>query len=121
MKQLSKIIDENLNSPGNQGEETIWNSLVPKIIELFAWRAFLKRLPMRMELDKRGIDLHSVRCPLCDDYLETVDHVLIFCNHAQEVWNRVYNWWNRGNFSQFSLREFFQGDIDIWQAVTWSM
>ncbi|XP_071688855.1 uncharacterized protein [Rutidosis leptorrhynchoides] len=105
---------------GNHSEETIWNSLVPKKIELFAWRAFQKRIPVRMELDKRGIDLHSVRCPLCDDDLETVDHVLIFCKHAQEVWNRVFNWWKRGNFTLYSLREILRGHIDIWQAVLWS-
>ncbi|XP_071724716.1 uncharacterized protein [Rutidosis leptorrhynchoides] len=120
VKKLSTIIDDTLLNIDIHRDETIRNSLIPKKIELFAWRALQKRLPVRMELDKRGIDLHSVRCPLCDDDLETVDHVLIFCKHAQEVWTRVYNWWNRGSFSHFSINELLRGDINIWQAVTWS-
>ncbi|XP_071700638.1 uncharacterized protein [Rutidosis leptorrhynchoides] len=61
------------------------------------------QLPVRVELDKRGVDLHSVRCPLCDDGLESVDHSFIFCKHAQDIWDRVYKWWGVGNFASFDL------------------
>ncbi|XP_071739493.1 uncharacterized protein [Rutidosis leptorrhynchoides] len=87
-----------------------------------------KRLPVKLELDRRGIDLHSVRCPLCDDDLESVDHSIIFCEHALDVWDRVFNWWNMGNFSNFSLLEIFNGKGNnvmssfgrkVWQALLW--
>ncbi|XP_071739750.1 uncharacterized protein [Rutidosis leptorrhynchoides] len=82
-----------------------------------------KRLPVRIELDKRGIDLHSVCFPLCDDDLESMDHTLTFCNLAQEVWSRVFKWWNRGNFSSFLIKELIRGnttiDSNIWLVVLW--
>ncbi|XP_071709258.1 uncharacterized protein [Rutidosis leptorrhynchoides] len=89
---------------------------------------FLQRLPVRTKLDKRGIDLHSVRCPLCDDDIESSEHTLIFCRRAQEIWSRVYKWWNLGNFSSFSISELLRDNnmqigssvsSKIWQAVVW--
>ncbi|XP_071709437.1 uncharacterized protein [Rutidosis leptorrhynchoides] len=85
-------------------------------------------MPVKMKLDKRGIDLHLVRCPLCDDGLETVDHSLIFCNHSLDLWNRVFGWWNLGQFSNLSMGEILRGNLPvssssfgkkIWEAVEW--
>ncbi|XP_071694113.1 uncharacterized protein [Rutidosis leptorrhynchoides] len=111
VKKLSVIIDEHLLG-----------------MEIFAWRVSKKRIPVRTELDKRGIDLHSVRCPLCDDDVESVDHSLIFCSHAIEVWNRVFGWWGLGNFTNFSIEEILSGKASghmsplgakVWQAIGW--
>ncbi|XP_071741403.1 uncharacterized protein [Rutidosis leptorrhynchoides] len=78
VKKLSTIIDDNTIALNNFEQETIRNNLVPKKLEVFVWLALKKRLSVRMELDKRGIDLHSVRCPICDDGLESMEHSLIF-------------------------------------------
>ncbi|XP_071713279.1 uncharacterized protein [Rutidosis leptorrhynchoides] len=114
VKALSSIIDEHIlgNTP-QPGEETCRNYLVPKKVELFIWRALIKRLPVRLELDKRDIDLHTVRCPLCDDGLESVDHSLILCSSAQEIWSRVFKWWNRGRFSCLSLKELLRDSASL--------
>ncbi|XP_071695292.1 uncharacterized protein [Rutidosis leptorrhynchoides] len=87
-----------------------------------------KRLPVRTELDKRGIDLHSVRCPLCDNDLESEGHSLLSCSKVVEVWNKVYGWWSLGGVMNLSLEDLLQGDVRqqysdssklIWQAVIW--
>ncbi|XP_071695218.1 uncharacterized protein [Rutidosis leptorrhynchoides] len=83
--------------------------LVSKKLEVLAWRVRKKRIPVREKLDKRGIDLQSVRCPLCDEDIETVDHSIIFCPHALEVWNRVFGWWGFGDFTNFSINEVISG------------
>ncbi|XP_071741342.1 uncharacterized protein [Rutidosis leptorrhynchoides] len=86
------------------------------------------RIPVRVELDKRGINLHSVRCPVCCGDLESVDHILVNCSFALDVWNRVYKWWNIGAFSSSRVSETLQGNSTlaksaigkkIWQAVEW--
>ncbi|XP_071688271.1 uncharacterized protein [Rutidosis leptorrhynchoides] len=105
VRTLSILIDDNLLNSYTSQNNTLRNNLVPKKIEIFVWRALKKRIPVLMELDKRGIDLHSVRCPLCDDDLETVDHSLIFCKHVIDVWERVYKWWNMNSFHNFSINE----------------
>ncbi|XP_071727973.1 uncharacterized protein [Rutidosis leptorrhynchoides] len=108
--------------------ETMRNNLVPKKLEVFVWRARQRRLPTLIELGKRDIDLHSVRCPLCDDDLETVDHSIIFCKHVIGIWDRVFGWWGFGNMSNLSINEILQGNCNspstslgnkIWQAVEW--
>ncbi|XP_071688255.1 uncharacterized protein [Rutidosis leptorrhynchoides] len=85
LRSLSLILDD-LSIANTYVEETMCNNLVPKKVEIFVWRLCKKRLPVKTELDKRGIDLHSVRYLLCDDDLETVEHSFIFCKCAMEVW-----------------------------------
>ncbi|XP_071729653.1 uncharacterized protein [Rutidosis leptorrhynchoides] len=129
VKQLTSIIEEKILGNTTNIIPTIRNNLIPKKIEIFMWRALKKRLPVHVELDKRGIDLNSTRCPLCDGDLETVDHTLIFCNHALDVWMRIYRWWGMGNFNNFSISEIANEDINVpsssrgskvWQAVKWA-
>ncbi|XP_071700204.1 uncharacterized protein [Rutidosis leptorrhynchoides] len=130
VKTLATELDMHSLPTCTAQNNTLRNNLVPKKIEIFVWRALKKRLPVRLELDKRGIDLHSVRCPLCDDDLESVDHSLIFCKNAFDVWERVFKWWNLGNFLLLSLHEIFEGNANlnntlsgfgkkIWQASMW--
>ncbi|GJX28479.1 zinc knuckle CX2CX4HX4C containing protein [Tanacetum coccineum] len=40
-----------------------WNKHLPIKVNIHAWRLCLGRLPTRVNLDKKGIDLDSVRCP----------------------------------------------------------
>ncbi|GKD50077.1 RNA-directed DNA polymerase, eukaryota, reverse transcriptase zinc-binding domain protein [Tanacetum coccineum] len=52
-----------------------------------------KRVPTWINLDKRGIDRDSVRCPLFDDDIETEDHLFALCSIAKDVWKEVMAWW----------------------------
>ncbi|XP_071728968.1 uncharacterized protein [Rutidosis leptorrhynchoides] len=109
VKKLTSIIEDHVFEEGfNGNDETIRNNLVSKKIEVFAWRSYKKRLQVLFELDKKGIDLNSVRCPLCDNGIETIEHSLIFCSHAQDVWSRVFKWWNLGSFSFVNVRELLR-------------
>ncbi|GKF58335.1 RNA-directed DNA polymerase, eukaryota, reverse transcriptase zinc-binding domain protein [Tanacetum coccineum] len=71
-----------------------WNKLLPAKINICSWRITNRRIPTLINLDKRGIDLNSVRCQICDKDLETEDHLFIFCDLAIDIWNKVLNWWN---------------------------
>ncbi|XP_071699505.1 uncharacterized protein [Rutidosis leptorrhynchoides] len=128
VKKLSGMCDEKLLSIGSNLSSTLRNNLVPKNVEVFVWRLMKKRLPVRIELDKRGVDLHSVRCPICDDDIETTDHTLLFCSFAQDIWSRINSWWGLGSFSNLSFNEILRGNSGvsmspfgkkIWQAIEW--
>ncbi|XP_071699624.1 uncharacterized protein [Rutidosis leptorrhynchoides] len=130
-KVLSDLVDSNiLSSNGSNGSnsETLRNNLIPKKVEVFVWRARKLYLPVLVELDKRGIDLHTVRCPLCDDDIETVNHSLILCKHAVEVWVKVFEWWGGGGVAFVNVDDLLQDSghstssvgKDIWQAVIWT-
>ncbi|XP_071740621.1 uncharacterized protein [Rutidosis leptorrhynchoides] len=124
---MSKLIDSITLVRENSAVETLRNRLVPKKVEIFIWRARRGRIPVRLELDKRGIDLHSVRCPVCDGGIESVEHILFSCQFAQDVWLKVLNWWGY-NTSIFGFDDIFNGTFGslatdnkkfLWQAVCW--
>ncbi|XP_071687137.1 uncharacterized protein [Rutidosis leptorrhynchoides] len=62
-------------------------------VEVFVWRVLKKWLPVLVELDKWGIDLHSVRCSICDNDIESVDHSLGTCKEVNDLWRKVLDWW----------------------------
>ncbi|XP_071700289.1 uncharacterized protein [Rutidosis leptorrhynchoides] len=74
--------------------DTMRNNFVPQKIGIFVWRTKLGRLPVRVELDKRGIDLDSVRCPTCNNDVETVEYMILSCPKVKELWNRIFRWYN---------------------------
>ncbi|XP_071718207.1 uncharacterized protein [Rutidosis leptorrhynchoides] len=97
--------------------------------EVFVWRARKGRLLIRTELDKRGIDLHSVLCPLCDGDVESVDHSLLSCEKVCDMWNKVFNWREFNRSTTASLNDLLQCNTphiatdsgkSIWQALIWT-
>ncbi|XP_071727806.1 uncharacterized protein [Rutidosis leptorrhynchoides] len=128
VKSLTSIIYVHFYTGSSSSFVTMRNNLLPKKIGVFVWRAFQKRLPVRNELDKRGIDLDTVRCPLCDGDIETVDHSLLRCNKSLDIWNRIFSWWGFGSIPNLSMNEILCGDGPnnltengkrMWQAVVW--
>ncbi|XP_071714996.1 uncharacterized protein [Rutidosis leptorrhynchoides] len=85
----------------------------------------MNRLPVRVELDKRGIDMDSIRCHVCNDDIESVEHILLKCPFAKELWKRVFNWWNLESQSYTSLDDMFKGkklpsnSSKLLQAIEW--
>ncbi|XP_071728342.1 uncharacterized protein [Rutidosis leptorrhynchoides] len=130
-KELTKLIDEDLFFRENSliHDETLRNHLAPLKVEVFIWRLIRGRLPVRLELNKRAIDLHSVLCPLCDDYPESIDHVFFFCKSSYDLWDRVYKWWGFGVCLNLNTNDAFRGksssglsiaEEQVWQVVEWT-
>ena len=129
VKTLTSLIEEKILQMEGDGRDTLWNNLVPKKVNIFVWRARKGRLPVRVELDQRGIDLDSVLCASCNDSVETCAHCLVTCDLAMSVWTKLFNWWKVGIVSAFTIEEFFShnGNVNIptplsgiWQAVIWT-
>ncbi|GJV18591.1 reverse transcriptase domain, reverse transcriptase zinc-binding domain protein [Tanacetum coccineum] len=126
VKELARLVEEKTLHVENGGHETFWNRLVPKKVNIFAWRAIKGRLPVRVELDRRGIDLDSVLCPCCNNIVETCAHCLVTCDLAMSVWVKVFSWWRVGSVNAFTINELFSsnGTVNVpislsrvWQAV----
>ncbi|KAJ9544047.1 hypothetical protein OSB04_023754, partial [Centaurea solstitialis] len=60
---LRGLIEEVGERRGSNGPKISWLKPVPKKICIFIWRLMLGRLSIRVELDRRGVDLDSVLCP----------------------------------------------------------
>ncbi|GJU71560.1 zinc finger, CCHC-type containing protein [Tanacetum coccineum] len=88
---MRKIISS--TSHNSNSLHTRWNKLIPLKVNILAWRVSNKRIPTRYNLDRRGIDLHSTRCPVCDNDIETEEHLFVKCPIAIASWKMVFSWW----------------------------
>lgn len=123
---LAKLVDIACLNGAVPNDETIWNSIVPGKVNIFVWRTLKGRLPVREELDKRGIDLHSLLCPRCNDDIEMVDHMIALCKWSFDIWEKIFEWWNLGNVNAFTSKDILihngnSGMSDkckvVWQVV----
>ncbi|XP_071695415.1 uncharacterized protein [Rutidosis leptorrhynchoides] len=129
-KTMSNLIDikRSSSSHSNSGE-TLRNKAIPLKVEIFVWRARQKRIPVRIELEKRGIDLDSTLCPLCLIETETAEHILSQCPKVLEIWNQVLSWWNLPCIPSLTINQIFDADSlipaptsnvkIIWQSLKW--
>ena len=69
-------------------------------------------------------------CPHCEEEIETVEHCFLKCSRVVEGWNKVFKWWNMGNFNIGSVQDIISHNGNnslnlkqkvIWQVVCWSM
>nr|GEY39661.1 reverse transcriptase domain, reverse transcriptase zinc-binding domain protein [Tanacetum cinerariifolium] len=90
VNKISSVVEAQCLNVGDANFEMAWNNLIPKKINIFAWRTVRGRLPVRVELDRKGIDLHSVLCPMCDNACESIDHGIVLCSEMIKVWSLVF-------------------------------
>ncbi|GKC82383.1 RNA-directed DNA polymerase, eukaryota, partial [Tanacetum coccineum] len=76
----------------DDGPGTRWNNLLPKKINIFIWRTLRDRLPSKWNLSRKGIEVNSLNCPICDKGIDSSYHTLWVCSLATTVWIRVLNW-----------------------------
>ncbi|XP_062233892.1 uncharacterized protein LOC133931081 [Phragmites australis] len=67
----------------------IWKSWAPLRCKFFVWLAVLNHCWTEDRLARRGLPHPSV-CPLCDQAEETIQHLLISCVFARQVWFIVF-------------------------------
>ncbi|GJY85810.1 RNA-directed DNA polymerase, eukaryota, reverse transcriptase zinc-binding domain protein, partial [Tanacetum coccineum] len=63
-------------------------------VNVFIWRFILDRLPTRLNLSLRGIEIPSIECPICNSGMESVDHIFFDCEVASNIWRLVDVWTN---------------------------
>ncbi|GJW62562.1 alanine--tRNA ligase [Tanacetum coccineum] len=91
------------------GSPTRWAKVVPIKINIFAWKVCLDKLPTRLNLSLRGIDIPSIVCPNCSLAGESCSHLFFSCSMARLLWRKVARWWD------FDIPEF--SSYEEW--ITW--
>ncbi|XP_022030815.1 uncharacterized protein LOC110931740 [Helianthus annuus] len=61
---------------------------------LFVWKVVACRIPTADALEARGIQVQNNTCVLCEQDVESADHILLNCRVAEEVWHRLSLWMN---------------------------
>ena len=113
VKSLRNIMEEGVVGGG---AATSWCQLIPPKVNVFLWRAKLDRIPTRLALNNRAIDLDSVLCPRCEGAVEDINHALVGCPEVKRLWERFGRWWNKDVGSIDSLSDLIHGDEEILRA-----
>lgn len=92
VKTLLDIVEKKILATPQDEQATIWNNFVPKKVNIFVWRALKNRIPVKELIDKKGIELDSLLCPVCSEHIETFEHCLIHCESAKKIWDSVFKW-----------------------------
>ncbi|KAF7814430.1 reverse transcriptase [Senna tora] len=85
--------------------KAIWGLKVVPKVKSFHWRACVNALLTREALFKRKCST-SPCCQICCAWPETLEHVLLFCEWAKEVW--------RSGPLSFSINEVAVSRFDAW-------
>ncbi|GKC13769.1 RNA-directed DNA polymerase, eukaryota, partial [Tanacetum coccineum] len=80
IKSTREFIDDSMLSKTDV--PTRWVKSIPIKIKIFAWRVSLDKLPTRLNLSLRGLDIPSIICPLCSIAVESTSHLLFSCQLA---------------------------------------
>ena len=65
-----------------------WGSRAPLRCHFFAWLAFKNRCWTSAGLARRGLP-HQDSCPLCGEAEESIQHLLLDCVFARQIWHWV--------------------------------
>ncbi|GKG16495.1 RNA-directed DNA polymerase, eukaryota [Tanacetum coccineum] len=85
---------------------TRWIKSVPIKINVFAWRASQDRLPSKLNLLRRGVQVDNLMCPICNSVQEDISHVLFTCEVAAAITRLVCRWWDVDRESFFSYMDW---------------
>jgi hypothetical protein len=84
--------------------DRVWHSWSPPKCKFFLWLVALQRCWTADRLQRRGLD-HPDQCPLCDQEMETIDHLLVRCVFARNYWFKLLTKVNLQNFTPYVYEE----------------
>ncbi|GJV89970.1 RNA-directed DNA polymerase, eukaryota, reverse transcriptase zinc-binding domain protein [Tanacetum coccineum] len=56
---------------------TVWDKNIPRKVNIFIWRLILDRLPHKLNLSSRVIDIQAIFCPSCNGNVESSNHIFL--------------------------------------------
>ncbi|GJU30905.1 RNA-directed DNA polymerase, eukaryota [Tanacetum coccineum] len=72
---------------------TRWVKVIPIKVNVLAWRVYLDKIPNRLNLSTRGINIPSILCPICNSFVESTSHVFFSCSLARHLRSKISRWW----------------------------
>ncbi|GJV01597.1 RNA-directed DNA polymerase, eukaryota, reverse transcriptase zinc-binding domain protein [Tanacetum coccineum] len=112
VKSVCSFIDDLLFPKADV--HTRWVKAVHIKINIFRWRVSLDKLPTRLNLSLRGVDIPSTLCPLCSIIVESSSHLLFSCHLARSLTHKIARWWD------LDIQDFNSyGDWLIWLNNIW--
>ncbi|GJW74000.1 RNA-directed DNA polymerase, eukaryota [Tanacetum coccineum] len=83
VKSIRQLIDSSILP--KEEVVTVWVKVMPIKINVFAWRVRLDKLPVRLNLSLKGIDISTIVCFLCHASIESGSHIFFSCPVARHL------------------------------------
>ncbi|GJU35051.1 RNA-directed DNA polymerase, eukaryota [Tanacetum coccineum] len=89
---VRKAIDDKLLPEVDS--KTRWIKYVPIKVNVHAWKVKTDSLPTRFNISRRGIDIESITCDICDNGVETSSHLFFSCCMVRQIGCIIVHWWD---------------------------
>ncbi|GKA89228.1 RNA-directed DNA polymerase, eukaryota [Tanacetum coccineum] len=67
---------------------TRWVKSVPIKVNIIAWKVKSNALPTRFNISRRGMDIDSIVCPICNAGVESTNHIFFQCVVVRQIMRR---------------------------------
>ena len=114
--------------------EVLWKLRIPSKAAVFVWRLLRDRLPTKLNLRRRNVEINDLHCPFCRRSEEDAAHLFFHCSRITPIWGEALSWVNMLSvFPQHPRQNFSQHMIDWvdgirgnrwrvwWVAFTWNV
>jgi len=70
----------------------LWKLKIPTKASIFAWRLIRDRLPTKINLRRRQVQISDAFCPFCRNEEEDASHLFFDCTKTQPLWWESLSW-----------------------------
>ncbi|GJX87033.1 RNA-directed DNA polymerase, eukaryota, reverse transcriptase zinc-binding domain protein [Tanacetum coccineum] len=88
---VRKAIDDHILPTGNTN--TRWVKEVPIKINIHAWKVKNDCFPTRFNMSRRGMEIDTILCPLCNRTAESSRHLFFSCQFIRDIMHKIIRWW----------------------------
>nr|GEU79240.1 RNA-directed DNA polymerase, eukaryota, reverse transcriptase zinc-binding domain protein [Tanacetum cinerariifolium] len=92
VSSVRKLIDNAILPKGIS--KMRWIKEVPIKINVHAWKVIHDCLPTRFNIFRRGIEIESILCPMCECSVESSRHLFFSCKMISDVMHKITRWWD---------------------------
>ncbi|GJW32309.1 RNA-directed DNA polymerase, eukaryota, reverse transcriptase zinc-binding domain protein [Tanacetum coccineum] len=105
LELIKKQVFRRVPSRGGRGgvENNIVAALLAKVEGVS-----LVNMKDRFNISRRGMDIESILCPICEDAVESTRHIFFTCRVAKEILRKISCWWEITYSEVSSYEEWIQ-------------
>ncbi|GKE51653.1 RNA-directed DNA polymerase, eukaryota, reverse transcriptase zinc-binding domain protein, partial [Tanacetum coccineum] len=92
VSSIRKRIDSAFLPRGDM--KTRWIKEVPIKVNIHAWKVLNDYLPTRFNLSRRGLEIGSINCPICNCMAESARHLFFSCELVKQIMLTITRWWD---------------------------
>ncbi|GJX54885.1 RNA-directed DNA polymerase, eukaryota, reverse transcriptase zinc-binding domain protein [Tanacetum coccineum] len=108
---VRKLVDN--NTLPEVSIKSRWVKEVPIKVNILAWKIRLDGLPTRLNLSRRGLDIDSIMCPICENAVESTSHIFYTCYLTREIFRKISCWLEVSYSEVSSYEEWLQWILNI--------